>query len=75
MYNNRADKIYRNEIGEIMEEERIILPQVDKELARRRNQQIVDLVNKGIRPAEVARMFKITRQRVHQILLAEREQK
>jgi DNA invertase Pin-like site-specific DNA recombinase len=58
-----------------MEEERIILPQLDKDLARRRNEQIITLVNKGIRPAEVARMFKISRQRVHQILKSESEQK
>ena len=58
-----------------MEEATIILPQLDKDLARRRNEQIITLVNKGIRPAEVARMFKISRQRVHQILKSESEQK
>ena len=58
-----------------MEETTIILPQLDKELARRRNEQIVSLVKKGIRPAEVARMFRISRQRVDQILKRDREEK
>jgi DNA invertase Pin-like site-specific DNA recombinase len=54
-----------------MDEATIILPQLDKELARRRNEQIIGLVKKGVRPADVARMFKISRQRVNQILRAE----
>jgi DNA invertase Pin-like site-specific DNA recombinase len=53
-----------------MDEATIILPQIDKELARRRNEQIITLVKKGVRPAEVARMFRISRQRVNQILKA-----
>lgn len=53
-----------------MGESAIILPQLDKELARRRNEQIITLVKKGVRPAEVARMFRISRQRVNQILKA-----
>jgi len=56
-------------------EDRIILPQLDKELARRRNEQIIALVNKGVKQSEVARMYKISRQRVHAILKSEREQK
>ena len=51
-------------------EETIILPKLDKELAQRRNEQIVRLVKQGVRPAEVARMYRISRQRVDQILKA-----
>jgi DNA invertase Pin-like site-specific DNA recombinase len=57
-----------------MDETTIILPQLDKELARRRNEQIISLVKKGIRQTEIARMFKISRQRVNQILRAKGEE-
>ena len=56
-------------------EETIILPKLDKELAQRRNEQIVRLVKKGVKQIEIARMFRISRQRVHQILKREREEK
>lgn len=56
-----------------MEGKIIILPQIDKEMARQRNEQIVSLVKRGVKPAEVARLFKLSRQRVDQILKASKK--